>query len=194
MTTVAAPAPSQHPAPARSRGALLIRARRAGVRWKARRLTRARAVILDVETTDLDGSICQIAVIDTKGQVLINTLVNPLRPCSPYATAVHGLADADLVDAPTWAQIWPAVRDAVNGRTVLAYNAPFDRGRVLADCARAGLSPGPLADPARWWCVMRARARADAAPFTALGGTHDALGDVQATLDVLHRLTARHTS
>ena len=193
MTTVAASAPSHHPARGRG-GALLTRVRRARVRWKARRLTRARAVILDVETTDLDGSICQIAVIDTDGQVLINTLVNPQRPCSPHATAVHGLADADLVDAPTWAQIWPAVHDAVKGRTVLAYNAPFDRGRVLADCARAGLSPAPLADPARWWCVMRARARADGAPFAALGGTHDALGDVQATLEVLHRLTARYAS
>lgn len=125
---------------------------------------------------------------------MINTLVNPLRPCSPHATAVHGLADADLVGAPTWAQVWPAVHHALEGRTVLAYNAPFDRGRVLADCRRAGLSPGTLADPARWWCVMRARARAEGAPFAALGGTHDALGDVQATLEVLQRLQARHSS
>lgn len=161
---------------------------RVRVRLEAMRLSRGRGVILDVETTDLDGAICQIAIIDTNGQMLLNSLVNPLQPCSQEATAVHGLRDVDLVDAPTWAQLWPDVREAIGHRRVLAYNAPFDQQHVLADCARAGIDPAGLQAPDRWWCVMRARACAENSKWRALGGNHDALGDVQATLSVLQGL------
>ena len=61
-----------------------------------------RAVILDVETTDLHGRVCELAVIDTNGATLFDTLVNPGCPISPAATAVHGIIDADVTSAPTW--------------------------------------------------------------------------------------------
>ena len=163
--------------------------RRAWVRGTASWLLGGRGVILDVETTDLDGAICQIAVIDTAGRVLVDTLVNPGMPCSPAASAVHGLVDQDLVDAPPWELVWPRVQRAVGGRRVLAYNAPFDHGRVLADCARAGVAAGGLADLDRWWCVMRARAVVEGGPWKRLGGAHEALDDVRATLTVLADLS-----
>lgn len=163
--------------------------RRAWVRGTASWLLGGRAVILDVETTDLDGAICQIAVIDTAGRVLVDTLVNPEMPCSPEASAVHGLVDEDLVDAPSWAQVWPQIQEAVGGRRVLAYNAPFDYGRVLAACVRAGLPAGAVADPRRWWCVMRARADVEGGPWQRLGGAHEALDDVRVTLGVVKSLS-----
>lgn len=165
--------------------------RRVWARTTATRLLGGRAVILDVETTDLDGAICQIAIIDTAGQVLLNTLVNPGTPCSPAASAVHGLVDEDLVNAPSWAQVWPRAQQAIGGRRVLAYNAPFDHGRVLADCARAGVPAGAVADTRRWWCVMRARAAVDGGPWKRLGGEHEALDDVRMTLRVLSMLSWR---
>lgn len=159
------------------------------MRTMATRLLGGRAVILDVETTDFDGAICQIAVIDTAGQVLLDTLVNPQMPCSAEASAVHGLVDEDLVNAPSWLQVWPLVQDAVSGRRVLAYNAPFDHGRVLAECVRSGVPAGALADPGRWWCVMRARATVEGGPWKRLGGAHEALDDVRVTLDVVASLS-----
>jgi DNA polymerase III epsilon subunit-like protein len=34
-------------------------------------------------------------------------LIRTRRPVSPAATAIHGYRDADLVDQPTFSQVWP---------------------------------------------------------------------------------------
>ncbi len=57
-------------------------------------------MILDIETTDLWGVICELAVIDAhSGEVLIDTLVNPGVPITPEAHWVHGIGDDDVVGA-----------------------------------------------------------------------------------------------
>lgn len=54
----------------------------------------------------------------------------------------------------------PRIVEAVAGRIVLAYNAPFDHGRILHDCARTGTVAPVLADETRWQCVMQQRSAA----------------------------------
>ena len=156
-------------------------------RWRARaaatRLLHSSAVILDVETTGLDGRICEIAVIDTTGRVLLDTLVNPKIPVPAEAAGVHGITDADLATAPTWAELAGELERLLAGRTVIAYNAPFDQGRLQVEQDRAGYP-----SPRRWWCLMRARAAVEAAPWRALHGGHRAAGDCQAALAVLEDL------
>lgn len=49
------------------------------------------AAIVDVETTDLEGRVCEIAIIDTAGRTLLDTLVNPEIPICAEAIAVHGI-------------------------------------------------------------------------------------------------------
>lgn len=169
-----------------------LRPRRTWVRAQARWFVSGdRAVVLDVETTDFDGAICQIAIIDTAGRVLVDSLVAPGVPCTPAASAVHGLVDEDLVGAPTWEQLWPTVTGVIGSRKVLAYNAPFDRGRLVADCRRAGVDVGALGSTGRWWCVMRARSTAEGRPWRRLGGNHDALGDARETLRLMHAMGAK---
>ena len=60
-------------APARTEEVAEIR-RRATL-WRA-----PETLILDTETTDLDGYVVQIAVINTGGVALLNTLINPGVP------------------------------------------------------------------------------------------------------------------
>ncbi len=115
---------------------------------RARR--RGAACIVDVETSGLDGSIIEIAVIDAAtGDVLLDTLVD----CSPVeiepgAIEVHGLTAADLVGAPRWPEVFATLAAVTASRVVLAYNAKFDLGRVLHDCRReGGIDPAHLADP-----------------------------------------------
>ncbi len=43
---------------------------------------------------------CEVAVIDTDGTLLLNTLVDPGVPITVTAGAVHGITDQDLVGAP----------------------------------------------------------------------------------------------
>ncbi|WP_244899378.1 3'-5' exonuclease [Rhodococcus zopfii] len=154
--------------------------------WAEAVLADGVACIVDVETTGFDGSIVEIAAIDAAtGAVLLDTLVDcgPVE-IEPGAHAVHGITAADLAGAPRWPEAFAQLTAVTAGRLVLAYNAPFDRGRVLHDCHRAGLDPGHLAEAVRWQCVMVRRCTALGLGIGGrlrLGGGHRALADVQAT-------------
>ncbi|USI93039.1 3'-5' exonuclease [Rhodococcus pyridinivorans] len=161
--------------------------------WANAVLADGAACIVDVETSGLDGSIIEIAVIDAAtGEVLLDTLVD----CSPVeiepgAVEVHGLTATDLAGAPRWPEVFATLAAVTASRVVLAYNAKFDRGRVLHDCRREGIDPAHLAEPARWQCVMARRCEAlGLGPDgrLRLGGGHRALADVRATRAVLRML------
>ena len=146
------------------------------------------SVILDTETTDLVGQVIQVSVIDLHGTVLLSTLVKPTSPITATAAAVHGITDADVTNAPTMAAIAPQLREAVAGKWLLAYNAPFDRDALLRSLELSGCAPGWLAGPRHWRCLMRLRAVTEDGRWTKLGGPHHALGDCVAALEVLRRL------
>lgn len=159
--------------------------------WSETMLEPGAACILDVETTGFAGSIIEIAVIDAAtGETLLNTLVDPGQvPIEPGAQAVHGISIDDLVGAPTWSVVWDQLLAAVEDRTVLAYNAAFDRGRILHDCARIGVDPGDLASETKWQCIMLRRSEALGTRLSiALNGGHRALGDVRAARALLQLL------
>lgn len=80
----------------------------AAVRWARAMRVPGAAVVLDTETTDLPGAVCELAVVDAAtGATLIDTLVKPQTPITLGAHWVHGISDADLVDAPPWPQVLP---------------------------------------------------------------------------------------
>ena len=51
-----------------------------------------------------------------------HTLVNPFRPISPKATAVHGYGDADVRAAPAFGEVWPRFRAFVGDDVLIAHN------------------------------------------------------------------------
>lgn len=126
------------------------------ITWEARELLEpGRAVVLDTETTDLHGRTVEIAVIDAAtGKKLMDTLVNPGTPISNGAWWVHGITDEMVADARPFEKILPRLR--TKDRTVLAYNAVFDRTLVLGDIARAGKKPMHLKPWNNWYCLMEA--------------------------------------
>src|SRR5690348_3280855 len=98
-------------------------------------------LVLDTETTGLsDGEICQIAVISSQGEVLLNSLVKPVRRI-PYSTSqIHGITDAMVIDAPNWKDISPRLVEILNGQQVVVYNAAYDR-RMMDQSAEAARLP-----------------------------------------------------
>jgi DNA polymerase III epsilon subunit-like protein len=181
-------------------------------------LADARAVILDTETTSLDGYACEIAVIDMGGTALLNTLINPGEPISPGAAGIHGISDAMVADAPSFAAIAPALTDLLRGRLVIAYNAAFDRAVLAREMRRVFGSPhaGDLDAPdaitavqeqlrqwkwkqsMQWGCAMEVYAAwygewSDTHQdyrYQRLDGGHRALGDAVACLERI-RVMAR---
>ncbi|WP_431929853.1 3'-5' exonuclease [Nonomuraea jabiensis] len=168
------------------------------ISWARRMRQPGQAVIVDCETTDLDGVIIEIAVLaaDGSGRVLLDTLVNPgSAPISAEAHAVHGISAADLRGAPTWDQVLPRFLDAVGQSAILAYNADFDCGRVAATQRASGLDRSVLPARERWACLMQALAVWRRSHWwLPLGGAHRALGDAREADRVLATLCTAPTS
>jgi DNA polymerase-3 subunit epsilon len=110
-------------------------------------------IAFDLETTGLspaEDRIVEVGAVkfDEEGRELatFERLVNPLRPSSPRARSVHGIADADLVRAPTAAIVLPAFLEFLgdpDATVLLAHNAGFDASFLGAELSRLGLAmPG----------------------------------------------------
>lgn len=164
----------------------------AAVRWAREMVEPGAACVLDTETTSLDGAIVEVAIVDAcTGEVLLNTLVDPGMPIEVAAYWIHGISDQDVASAPAWPQVLARVVEATAGRTVLAYNAEFDRGRIAYDCARHGVDGGELVRASRWGCVMDRRSDHERRwRWMPLGGGHRALGDALRARAVLLGMTA----
>jgi len=68
-----------------------------------------------------------------------SSLVRPGRPIPPDATAVHGITDAMVAEAPEPADAGREFRAGCDGATLVIHNAPFDLPFVNALLKRAGL-------------------------------------------------------
>ena len=106
-------------------------------------------VALDLETTGLMAETDRIVEIgavrflpDGREIGRFQRLVNPQRPMSPAAYAIHGLSDADLADAAPAREILPEflsfLGDA-DSTALIAHNAAFDAGFLGRELSRAGL-------------------------------------------------------
>lgn len=99
---------------------------------------------LDFETTGLHARggdrVIEVAVVRGRpgsAPRTWSTLVAPGRPVG--AVHVHGISEAMLRGAPTFAATWPQLHDALAGAVIVAHNAPFDMGFLEAECERLGV-------------------------------------------------------
>ena len=72
-------------------------------------------------------------------------LVNPGRPIPAGATAVHGISDDDVKDAPAFAEVARAVLETFEGADLSGFNAErFDVPLLAAEFKRCDVSfPAP---------------------------------------------------
>lgn len=93
-------------------------------------------VFLDTETTGLDddAQVVEIAIVNADGAVIFESYVKPTVSVNPEAQAVHGIGPEKLASAPTWPEIAEQVRAALEGKTVVIFNADFDT-RILLQTA-----------------------------------------------------------
>ncbi len=113
------------------------------------------ALFLDIETTGLTDrdEICEIAVVDLAGQVLINSLVKPARKADWRAAAeIHGIDREMVQDSPTFRDLLPELDKILRDRTVLVYNAAFDEAKLWASADANGLQER---DFAPWWFPLQ---------------------------------------
>ena len=170
--------------------------RSAAIGWARRALRPGSTVVLDTETAFLHGPICEVAVISTEGAILLDTLVNPRVPIDPSTQAIHHLTDEMVQGAPTFRTVLIDLLHVTAGKTITAYNSNYDFGVVLRDADRYGMDPEHLEDSASWRCLSQARADWLGHPdhYLPLQGSHRALGDCFAALQVLRTISNDHVS
>jgi DNA polymerase-3 subunit epsilon len=155
-------------------------------------------VFLDVETTGLDprygDRVVEIALARFRGDALeahFDSLVNPQRFISPGASQVNGITDADVEDAPLFAELAVPVLDFLADTVIVAHNAPFDMGFVASELRRARQSvPENFAldtlTLARRYFSFRSNSLGNIAAHLGIdtAGAHRALADVLTTRKV----------
>jgi DNA polymerase-3 subunit epsilon len=114
-------------------------------------------VVLDTETTGLDrAEIVQIAIVDSAGRTLLDTLVKPRNPIPQAATNIHGITNEAVVNAPTWATVMKDVQQLLTGRNVIIYNAVYDRKMMHQSAEAWGLTKIDWKTAATFYCAMEA--------------------------------------
>lgn len=83
---------------------------------------------LDTETTGLgeDDEVIEVCLMDHAGIVLLNTLVRPLKVIPSEVSKIHGIYEADVMNAPTWDMVHDKLSQLISGKTVIMYGADFD--------------------------------------------------------------------
>lgn len=165
--------------------------------------------ILDTETTGLDWSaeVVEISIIDQDGNVVFDSLVKPTKPIPTEATAIHGITNEMVADAPTWGQIHEDVCRIINSKPLVIYNMNYDVRVMNQTAFFYGMS---LGNEASVYCAMLTygefygeKNRSGSYKWQKLsnaarqqgvvvdGAAHRALTDVQMTLGIIKAMAAK---
>ncbi len=176
--------------------AMWQRDRRISMMWAGWIFQSRTALILDTETTGLDGAaeVVELSLLTMGGDAMFDSLLRPSQPIPTEATAIHGVGDATVASAPTFPDLYHQIALLVHGRTLIVYNAAYDRRILDQTCARYRL---PSLRPGAWHCAM-VRYAAYVGQWNRLrstycwhklgGGDHSALGDCRATRELMTRM------
>lgn len=101
-------------------------------------------VCFDTETTGIytyNNEILQVSFVDGEGNVLLNSLVKPVnRKQWPDAQKINGISPKMVKDAPTLADLAPAIRGILaSAKVLVAYNMDFDVSFLKAANLNFGL-------------------------------------------------------
>ena len=156
-------------------------------------------LIFDCETTGNNVSkdrIIQLAikVISEDGKILLNKskLYNPGIPINPEATAIHGIKDEDVEDAPLFKQDAKKLKKIFENKIIITYNGmTFDLPVLMSEFDRAGVD---VELSGKYIDVLKNERKLFSHTLSAtykrytgkqLENAHDALSDVAATYEIM---------
>ncbi len=163
-------------------------------------------VVLDVETTGgspATSSLTEVAAARYRGGEMLGTYQTFVRPderIPPFISALTGISNAMVADAPTTGAMLPSFLEFVGGAVVVGHNVRFDLS--FLDHALVSTGRDRLANATVDTLPLARRLIRDMVPNCKLGTlaevlrlphqpSHRALTDVLATGDLLHALLER---
>jgi len=105
-------------------------------------------IMLDTETTGLSplhgDRMVEIGAIRVSRRKIrkadsFHHYLNPDRPIPEEVVRIHGIRDADVKDAPRFADVAEAFLSFIEGATLVIHNASFDLGFLMNELRLAGL-------------------------------------------------------
>lgn len=110
---------------------------------------RRRYCAFDVETTGLDARQDRIVEIglmpfhfDQEGALVLEegwgSLVNPGMPIPASSSAIHGIYDLEVSEAPPFSALGEKIKAFLGSRVMVAHNAMFDLGFLREELTRQG--------------------------------------------------------
>lgn len=162
---------------------------------------------LDLETTGINVStdrIVEISVLKiSQGgkQEWMSTRINPEIPIPPKSTAIHGITDADVANAPTFREIAKKLIAFLEGTDLAGYNAiKFDIPVLAEEFLRINMDFNFLKrkyiDVQVIFHKKEQRTLSAAYQFYCsreLENAHSSMADTQATFDVLKAQLDRYS-
>lgn len=157
-------------------------------------------VIFDLETTGLDIArdriieIAYIKVFPNGEEASHRLLINPEMHIPETSTEVHGISDADVADCPTFRQKAQEIANDFIGSDIAGFNSNnFDIPMLTEEFNRVGIIPDFIDKAAKVDVQViyhKMEKRTLSAAYLYYCGkdhidAHSALGDVQATYEVL---------
>ena len=156
-------------------------------------------VVFDIEATGLNKRTDRIVAIALVRYEPIGTveqvsyLLNPGIPIPEEATRIHGISDADVVGAPSFAEMAETLAEHFAGADLAGYNVlGFDIQMLMEEFARVNrpfsLEGRRVLDAQRIFFRNEPRDLSAALRYycgDSHDNSHDALGDVLATIRVL---------
>ena len=169
-------------------------------------LSQVTFVVLDVETTGGSPATCsltEVAAARYRGGELLGTYQTFVRPderIPPFITALTGISDAMVADAPRIGEMLPSFLEFLGGAVVVGHNVRFDLS--FLNHALESTGRDRLANATVDTLALARRLVRDMVPNCKLGTlaaslhlphqpSHRALTDVLATGDLLHALLER---
>lgn len=160
--------------------------------------------VFDCETTGTSpehDEIVSLALVrlDADGKEIgqYASLVRPSCPIPTETTAVHGISDSDVLDAPTLAEVAPELLPLLEGAVLVAHNVGFDLAMLQHGLAAAAIEYEPPAVACTLEIYRLLEPLAPAHNLEAVCArheialhAHDALGDALATADLLRLVLA----
>ena len=161
--------------------------------------------VFDTETTGLlphKDDVVQLGAVRVVGGRIVpgevmDQLVDPGRPIPPASTKVHGVTDAMVAGKPDIAKVSRRFHAFCRDAVIVAHNAPFDLAFLRRHAKAAGVTwDHPILDTVLLSAVVFGASETHTldALCDRLGVTiperlrHTALGDAQATAEVLVKL------
>lgn len=106
-------------------------------------------VVFDLETTGFSpcagDEIVEIGTIRVLGDEIVSefhSMINPVRPISPGASAVNGITNDMVKDAPFIEEMLPRFLEFIGDSPLVIQNASFDLPFIAWKCVEMGITHG----------------------------------------------------